>query len=115
MKPARKSAPRRRRSPEPQPQPKSEVIELPADCTARQIGVLHERLCAVAADVRNITLDLRRLERFDTTTLQLIAAFTRDQSARGANVLTCGNRPAWDEAAVLLGLSATLAGTVAAP
>ena len=117
MKPARKPARRPRSSPgaqPPGPQPKSEVIELPADCSARQIDALRGRLCAIAADVRNVTLDLRRLERFDTTTLQLIAAFARDQSARGTNVLTCGNRPAWDEAAVLLGLSATLAGTVAA-
>jgi anti-anti-sigma regulatory factor len=91
---------------------RSEVIELPVDCTLRHIGALKERLCAVSDEVQNITLDLRRLERFDTATLQLIAAFVRDHAARGANLLTCGNRPAWDEAAELLGLSATLAGRV---
>lgn len=90
--------------------PRSEVIELPVDCTLRHIGALKQQLCAVADDVQNITLDLRRLERFDTATLQLIAAFARDHVARGANLLTCGNRPSWDEAAELLGLSATLAG-----
>jgi anti-anti-sigma regulatory factor len=92
--------------------PRSEVIELPVDCTLRHIGALKERLCGVSDEVQNITLDLRRLERFDTATLQLIAAFVRDHAARGANLLTCGNRPAWDEAAELLGLSATLAGRV---
>ena len=90
--------------------PRSEVVELPVDCTLRHIGALKERLCGVSDEVQNITLDLRRLERFDTATLQLIAAFVRDHAARGANLLTCGNRPAWDEAAELLGLSATLAG-----
>jgi anti-anti-sigma regulatory factor len=92
--------------------PKSEVIALPADCTLRNIGALRDRLCEVAADVNNVTLDLRQLERFDTATLQLVAAFARDQVRRGTNLLTCGNRPAWDEAAELLGLTATLAGRV---
>ena len=92
--------------------PRSEVIELPVDCTLRHIIALKERLCGVSDEVQNITLDLRRVERFDTATLQLIAAFVRDHAARGANLLTCGNRPAWDEAAELLGLSATLAGRV---
>jgi anti-anti-sigma regulatory factor len=90
--------------------PRSEVIELPVDCTLRHISALKEQLCGVSDDVQNITLDLRRLERFDTATLQLMAAFVRDHAARGANLLTCGNRPSWDEAAELLGLSATLAG-----
>ncbi len=107
MKPARKSVRRTRKSAA--PQPRSEVIALPADCTLRRIGPLREQLCGVRADVTNITLDLRQLERFDTATLQLVAAFARDQTARGANVMTCGNRPAWDEAAELLGLTATLA------
>jgi anti-anti-sigma regulatory factor len=92
------------------PTSRSEVIALPADCTLRNIGALRDRLCEVAADVTNITLDLRRVERFDTATLQLVAAFARDHAARGTNLLTCGNRPAWDEAAGLLGLTATLAG-----
>jgi anti-anti-sigma regulatory factor len=110
MKSARKTVRRARSSPE--PTPKSEVIALPADCTLRNIGALRDRLCAVAADVNNVTLDLRQLERFDTATLQLVAAFARDQVRRGTNLLTCGNRPAWDEAAELLGLTATLAGRV---
>jgi anti-anti-sigma regulatory factor len=108
MKAARKTVRRARRSTD--TTPRSEVIALPADCTLRNLGALRERLCEITEDVRNVTLDLRQLERFDTATLQLIAAFTRDQGARGANVLTCGNRPAWDEAAQLLGLTATLAG-----
>ena len=91
---------------------RSEVIELPVDCTLRHISALRERLCGISDDVQNITLDLRRLERFDTATLQLIAAFARDHVSRGANLLTCGNRPAWDEAAELLGLSAILAGRI---
>jgi anti-anti-sigma regulatory factor len=110
MKSARKTARRPRSSTD--LTPKSEVIALPADCTLRNIGALRDRLCEVAADVNNVTLDLRQLERFDTATLQLIAAFARDQVRRGTNLLTCGNRPAWDEAAELLGLTATLAGRV---
>jgi anti-anti-sigma regulatory factor len=104
----RKKAPRPRKPVD--PTPRSEVIALPADCTLRNIGALRDRLCEVAADVNNITLDLRRVERFDTSTLQLVAAFARDHVARGTNLLTCGNRPAWDEAAGLLGLTAILAG-----
>ncbi len=107
MKSARKSV--RRTSKTPEPQQRSEVIALNADCTLRKIGALREQLCAVHTDVRNVTLDLRELERFDTATLQLVAAFARDQVARGANLLICGNAPAWDEAAELLGLTATLA------
>jgi anti-anti-sigma regulatory factor len=110
MKSARKSVRRARKSSD--LTPRSEVIALPADCTLRNIGALRDRLCALPADVNNITLDLRQLERFDTATLQLVAAFARDQVRRGTNLLTCGNRPAWDEAAELLGLTATLAGRV---
>jgi anti-anti-sigma regulatory factor len=110
MNPPRKKA-RRPHKPA-DPAPRSEVIALPADCTLRNIGTLRDRLCEVATDVNNITLDLRRLERFDTATLQLVAAFARDQAARGTNLMICGNRPAWDEAAALLGLTATLAGRV---
>jgi anti-anti-sigma regulatory factor len=90
----------------------SVVVELPVDCTLRHISSLEERLRAVAGGVRAIILDLRRLERFDTATLQLITAFTRAQATAGVDVLLCGNSPAWDEAAKLLGLSATLAGGV---
>jgi anti-anti-sigma regulatory factor len=107
MKPARKTV--RRTSKAPDPQSRSEVIALSADCTLRKISALRDQLCGVREDVRNITLDLRQLERFDTATLQLVAAFARDQVARGTNLLICGNRPAWDEAAELLGLTATLA------
>ncbi len=107
MKAVRKTV--RRTSKTPDPAPRSDVIALHADCTLRKIDALRDQLCAVRDDVRNITLDLRQLERFDTATLQLLAAFARDQVARGANLLICGNRPAWDEAAELLGLTATLA------
>jgi anti-anti-sigma regulatory factor len=109
MKPARKTVRRTRKASD--LPPKSEIVAVPADCTVRNIGVLRERLCAVSDNVRNITLDLRHLQRFDSATLQLLAAFTRDQGARGTNVLTCGTSGAWDEAAALLGLTATLAGS----
>jgi anti-anti-sigma regulatory factor len=113
MKPARKKVRRTRRTSD--LPPKSEVIVAPADCTVRHIGALRDRLCEVSDNVRNITLDLRDLQRFDSATLQLIAAFTRDQGARGTNLLTCGHCAAWDEAAALLGLTATLAGAPEAP
>ena len=108
MKPARKTV--RRASKASGSPPKSEVVALPADCTVRNISALRGKLCGVPADVRNITLDLRQLERFDTATLQLVAAFARDHAAHGANLLTCGNRPVWDEAVELLGLTATICG-----
>ena len=110
MKPARKTV--RRASRTSDPTPRSEVIVLPADCTLRHIGALRDRLCAVSSDVTNVTLDLRQLERFDTATLQLVAAFARDQVRRGTNLMTCGNRQVWDEAAELLGLTATLAARI---
>jgi anti-anti-sigma regulatory factor len=108
MKQARKTPSRARRVVD--PTPGSVVLALPADCTLGNIGALRDLLCGVERGVRNITLDLRPLERFDTATLQLLAAFTRDHASLGANLLICGNRPAWDEAAQLLGLEATLAG-----
>ena len=109
MKPARKTV-RRTRKVSDLP-PTSEVVVVPADCTVRNIGALRERLCEVSGNVRNVTLDLRHLQRFDSATLQLIAAFTRDHSARGATVLSCGTSAVWDETATLLGLTATLAGS----
>jgi anti-anti-sigma regulatory factor len=109
MKPARKKVRRTRKASD--LPPKSEVVVVPADCTVRNIGALRERLCEVSDNVRNITLDLRHLQRFDSATLQLLAAFTRDHGARGANLLTCGTPASWDEAAALLGLTATLTGS----
>lgn len=108
MKPARKTVRRTRKTTDLPSQ--SQVVVVPADCTVRNIGELRSRLCAVSNSVRNVTLDLRHLQRFDGATLQLIAAFTRDHAARGTNLLTCGMPAAWDDAAALLGLSATFAG-----
>ncbi|MEJ0007390.1 MAG: STAS domain-containing protein [Steroidobacteraceae bacterium] len=110
MKRARKTV--RRTSKTSDALPSSEVVALPVNCTVRHIDAVRDQLCGVRADAGNVTLDLRRMERFDTSTLQLIAAFAREQAARGTNLLICGNRPAWDEAAELLGLTATLAGRV---
>jgi anti-anti-sigma regulatory factor len=97
------------------PPPGSQVVVLPVDCTVHNISLLRERLCGVAADARDITLDLRQVEQFDTSTLQLLTAFARDRAARGAHLLTCGARPEWDEAVQLLGLTATLAGGSSVP
>jgi anti-anti-sigma regulatory factor len=109
MKSARKTVRRTRKTSDSPTQ--SQVVVVPADCTVRNIGDLRARLGAVSHSVRNVTLDLRHLQRFDGATLQLIAAFTRDHAARGTNLLTCGTPAAWDEAAALLGLSATFAGS----
>jgi anti-anti-sigma regulatory factor len=109
MKPARKTVRRARRTSD--LPPKSEVVVVPADCTVRNIDALQQRLWALTENVRNITLDLRQLQRFDSATLQLLAAFAREHSARGANLLTCGAPAAWNETAALLGLTATLAGS----
>jgi anti-anti-sigma regulatory factor len=100
MYPTRNSAPAR-----------SPVIVLPVDCSVRNITALREQLCSADTEGgSHLTLDLDQVERFDTATLQLIAAFARDGAARGVSVLTRGARPAWDEAADLLGLTAALNG-----
>lgn len=109
MKPARKTVRSTRRTRDLPPD--SEVLELPADCTMLNVDAVHGRLCQISGNVRNITLDLRHLQRFDGTTLQLVAAFARDQGARGNKLLICGTSPAWDEGVQLLGLTAVLPGS----
>ncbi len=95
MYPTRNSAPAR-----------SPVIVLPVDCSVRNITALRLQLCAAGDAEPHVTLDLHQVERFDTATLQLIAAFALDRAARGMQLLIRGARPAWDEAADLLGLAA---------
>ncbi len=100
MYPTRNSAPAR-----------SPVILLPVDCSVRNITALRDQLCSAGNEgAPDLTLDLQQVERFDTATLQLIAAFARDRAARGMRLVTRGARPAWDEAADLLGLTAALNG-----
>jgi anti-anti-sigma regulatory factor len=99
MYPTRKSAPAR-----------SPVILLPVDCSVRNITALRLQLCTAGDAEPHVTLDLHRVEKFDAATLQLIAAFARDRAARGMQLLIRGARPAWDEAADMLGLAPALDG-----
>ena len=84
--------------------PKSEgrsAIALPADCTIRGIGVLHERLRTAG---RGDSLDGSTVQRIDTAGLKLLVAFMHERRAAGSTIAWRGISRVLSEAAHKVGL-----------
>jgi len=84
------------------------VFELPAECTTADAGALKARLLKLIAHPSTVTLDRGSVQRVDTATLQMLAAFVRDRRAEGLAVEWSGDGAAFKNAASLLGLSSLL-------
>jgi ABC-type transporter Mla MlaB component len=85
-----------------------DLIELPAECTVEDAGLLKERLMQVLGFPQTVTLDCSAVQRIDTATLQMLVAFARDRRAEGLPVDLSGDGAAFKNAASLLGLSSLL-------
>ena len=83
-------------------------LALPAECTIADAGVLKARLLKLVAHPDIVTLERGSVQRVDTATLQLLAAFVRDRQAVGLAVEWSGEGAAFKNAASLLGLSSLL-------
>jgi anti-anti-sigma regulatory factor len=85
-----------------------DLVELPAECTTADAGALKDRLMKLIAHPGAVTLDRGSVQRVDTATLQMLAAFVRDRRAEGLAVEWSGEAAAFKNAASTLGLSSLL-------
>jgi len=83
-------------------------LTLPGECTLADAEGLKLRLMRLLTHVTAVTLDVRRVRRIDTASMQLLAAFVRDRSTSGRTVRITGDSAAFAEASRLLGLGELL-------
>jgi anti-anti-sigma regulatory factor len=84
------------------------VVSLPNECTTADASELKDRLMKLVSHPDTVTLDRANVQRVDTATLQMLAAFVRDRRAEGLAVEWSGEGAAFKNAAGLLGLSSLL-------
>ena len=104
-KPARAAASPSSPSPEKGP---SGPIALRAECLIGTVDELRIDLSSHLTVESSVTIDAAAVERIDTASLQLLAAFIRDRRAAGLSVDWAGVPAAVAEAATLLNLTHTL-------
>jgi ABC-type transporter Mla MlaB component len=85
------------------------TIVLASNCTVKDAAALKQSLCRHLDAAAVVILDVRQLERVDTSTLQLLCAFVRDRAAQQRQVEWLGDSPAIRDAARLLGVAPLLA------
>lgn len=84
-------------------------VVLGSSCAVKDAAALKRSLCQHLETQAEVALDVRSVERIDTSTMQLLCAFVRDRTARQAKVAWLGDSRALREAARLLGVEAMLA------
>ncbi len=85
----------------------NEMLRL--DAAAIRIAVrLRTELLAKVEAQGAIRIDASAVERIDTATLQVLAAFFRDMRQASRKVEWCGSSPALERAASILGLRAAI-------
>jgi len=84
-------------------------VVLPSSCAVKDAAALKQSLCRHLQAEAEVSIDVRSVERMDTSTMQLLCAFVRDRAARQAKVAWLGDSRALREAARLLGVEAMLA------
>ncbi len=112
-KPARSRTPRvaaARRG----PNASSNALILQAECTLAESSSLKSALCALLPNTATVTLDAAAVERIDTATLQMLAAFVRDRRLAGGAIEWRSASTALRDAARLLGMDSMLLLTEAA-
>ncbi len=87
---------------------------MPSECTLAQAETLKLRLTALLRTAGTVRVDVSDVQRIDTASMQLLAAFARDRRTHGLDVATAGASRVFDEAVRLLGLAALLAAPAAA-
>jgi ABC-type transporter Mla MlaB component len=88
--------------------PSQPTIVLASNCNVKDAGELKQSLCHYLDDVAPVALDVGKVERVDTSTMQLLCAFVRDRTARDRKVEWVGDLSVISEAARLLGVDALL-------
>jgi len=83
-------------------------VSLPAECVIASASDLRAALLKRASDAGNVQLDASAIQRVDTASLQVLAAFVRDRRADGLALEWLGVPACLLEAATLLDLTNAL-------
>ena len=84
--------------------PSQPTIVLASNCNVKDAGELKQSLCHYLDDGAPVALDVGKVERVDTSTMQLLCAFVRDRTARDRKVEWIGDSLVIRDAARLLGV-----------
>lgn len=88
--------------------PSQPTIVLASNCNVKDAAELKQSLCFHLDDSAAITLEVSKVERIDTSTMQLLCAFVRDRVAQQRKVEWLGDSPILRDAARLLGVESLL-------
>lgn len=83
-------------------------ITLASNCNVKDAAELKQSLCHYVDDSAPVALEVGKVERVDTSTLQLLCAFVRERSARQRKVEWVGDTRVIRDAARLLGVETLL-------
>ncbi len=75
----------RRRSARQVPARAARPVALPAECVIASAAELRAALLKRLAEAGNVQIDASAVQRIDTASLQVLAAFSRDRRAGGLN------------------------------
>jgi ABC-type transporter Mla MlaB component len=84
--------------------PSQPAIVLASNCNVKDAGELKQSLCYYLDDSAPVALDVGKVERVDTSTMQLLCAFVRERTARDRKVEWVGDSHVIRDAARLLGV-----------
>ena len=88
--------------------PSQPTIVLAGNCNVKDAAELKQSLCFHLDDGAAVTLGIGKVERIDTSTMQLLCAFVRDRVAQQRKVEWVGDSPILRDAARLLGVESLL-------
>ena len=89
--------------------PSRPTIALGSNCNVKDAAELKQSLCHHVADSAPVALEVGRVERVDTSTMQLLCSFVRDRAAQQRTVEWAGDTRVIRDAARLLGVESMLA------
>jgi len=90
-------------------------VRLPTECTLAEVHDLKSKLAALLKAQSPVCVDVSGVQRVDTASLQLLAAFVRDRRASRLAVELRGDSAVFDEGVRLLGLRRLFERTPAVP
>ena len=85
------------------------MIALASNCNVKDAAELKQSLCHYVDDSAPVALEVGKVERVDTSTMQLLCAFVRDRAAQELKVEWRGDTSVIRDAARLLGVESMLA------
>jgi ABC-type transporter Mla MlaB component len=89
--------------------PSQPTIALASNCNVKDAAELKQSLCHYVDDSAPVALEVGKVERVDTSTMQLLCAFVRDRTAQQRKVEWAGDTRVIRDAARLLGVESMLA------